>query len=250
MRPKIIAGNWKMNLSEKEALALANGLREKLPAILKDKRALVFPSTVHLASVAKVLEGSGIDVGAQNIYPASLTAMTGETSPDHLKEFGIKFALVGHSERRQFLGETNSFCNQKVRYLAENDFTVIYCVGETLSEREAGRTFEVLGAQIREGLGNISSGLFSKIWVAYEPVWAIGTGKVATPAQAQEAHSFLRKEIAALFQSGADVAASLPILYGGSVKPDNVKELLSQPDIDGGLVGGASQKLESYLGLF
>ncbi|EQA36940.1 triose-phosphate isomerase [Leptospira inadai serovar Lyme str. 10] len=250
MRPKIIAGNWKMNLSQKEALALAIGLKEKLPSIQKDKKAIVFPSTIHLASVAKILEGSPIGVGAQNIYPSSLTAMTGETSPDHLKELGLKFALVGHSERRQFLGETNFFCNQKVAYLASHEFTVIYCVGETLAEREAGKTLEILGTQVREGLGNIPSDLFSRIWVAYEPVWAIGTGKVATPTQAQEAHSFLRKEIAGLFQNGTEIAASLPILYGGSVKPDNVQELLSQPDIDGGLVGGASQKLESFLGLF
>ncbi len=250
MRPKIIAGNWKMNLSEKEALHLAAGLKEKLPSKLGNKKAIVFPSAIHLASVARILEGSGVHVGAQNVYPAPLTAMTGENGPDQLSELGLHFALVGHSERRQFLKETDSFCNQKIAYLAARDFTTIYCVGETLEEREAGRTFEVLGRQIREGLASIHSDLFPRIWVAYEPVWAIGTGKVASPAQAQEAHAFLRKEIAGLFQDGKTISDAIPILYGGSVKADNVKELLSQPDIDGGLVGGASQKLESFLALF
>lgn len=250
MRPKIIAGNWKMNLSEKEALQLAQGLKEKLPSKLGTKKAVVFPSAIHLAGVARILEGSGIQVGAQNVYPAPLTAMTGENGPDQLSELGLKFALVGHSERRQFLNETSEFCNRKVAYLAERNFTAVYCVGETLAERESGKTFEVLGKQIREGLASIHSDLFPRIWVAYEPVWAIGTGKVATPAQAQEAHAFIRKEIGELFQGGKAVADLLPILYGGSVKGDNVKELLSQPDIDGGLVGGASQKLESFLALF
>ncbi|TGK00804.1 triose-phosphate isomerase [Leptospira semungkisensis] len=250
MRPKIIAGNWKMNLSEKEALALATGLKEKLPSRLGDKKAVVFPSSIHLASVARILENSPVSVGAQNIYPSPLTAMTGETGPDQLSELGIGFALVGHSERRQFLKETSVFCNQKISYLAKNGFTAIYCVGETLEEREAGKTFEVLSKQIQEGLGSIPSDIFPRIWVAYEPVWAIGTGKVASPAQAQEAHAFIRKEISGLFQNGKSIADTTPILYGGSVKADNVKELLGQPDIDGGLVGGASQKLDSFLALF
>ncbi|MFB5649876.1 triose-phosphate isomerase [Leptospira wolffii] len=250
MRPKIIAGNWKMNLSEKEALQLAQGLKEKLPSKLGSKKAVVFPSAIHLASVARILEGSGVQVGAQNVYPAPLTAMTGENGPDQLAELGLGFALVGHSERRQFLGETNEFCNRKIAYLVQRNFTAVYCVGETLEERESGKTFEVLGRQIRDGLASISSDQFPRIWVAYEPVWAIGTGKVATPAQAQEAHAFIRKEIAGLFQGGKAVADVLPILYGGSVKADNVKELLSQADIDGGLVGGASQKLDSFLALF
>ncbi|TGK03552.1 triose-phosphate isomerase [Leptospira selangorensis] len=250
MRPKIIAGNWKMNLSEKEAIALASGLKEKSSSLPDNKKAVVFPSSIHLASVARILENSKVSVGAQNIYPAPLTAMTGETGPDQLSELGIKFALVGHSERRQFLGETSSFCNQKISYLAKHGFTAVYCVGETLAERESGNTFEVLKKQIQEGLGSIESDQFPRIWVAYEPVWAIGTGKVATPAQAQEAHAFIRKEISGLFQNGKTISDVMPILYGGSVKADNVKELLSQADIDGGLVGGASQKLESFLALF
>ncbi|PJZ70208.1 triose-phosphate isomerase [Leptospira perolatii] len=250
MRPKIIAGNWKMNLSEKEAIELAKGIRDQIPGIAKGKQAVIFPSSIHLAAVSRILEGSGVQVGAQNIYPSGLTAMTGETSPDQLSELGISHALVGHSERRQFLAESSDFCNRKISFLVQNGFTAVYCVGETLSEREAGKTFEILGSQIKEGLKSIHSHHFSRIWVAYEPVWAIGTGKVATPKQAQEAHAFIRKEIAGLFQNGIEIANSTPILYGGSVKPDNIKELLSEPDIDGGLVGGASQKIGSYAGLF
>ncbi|TGK30878.1 triose-phosphate isomerase [Leptospira gomenensis] len=250
MRKTVIAGNWKMNLSEKEAVSLAQSIKEKIPPKSKDRVALVFPSMIHLASVAKLLEGSGVLVGAQNCYPSGLAAFTGETSPEQLKEIGVGVVMIGHSERRQFLGESNSFCNEKVRFLLKEGFTALYCVGETLSERESGKTFAVIGAQIREGLQGIESNSFSKLILAYEPVWAIGTGKVATPAQAQEVHAFIRKEVAGLFLGAAEVAQSISILYGGSVKPDNIQALLKEADIDGGLVGGASQKIDSYAGLF
>ncbi|MBW0434188.1 triose-phosphate isomerase [Leptospira yasudae] len=250
MRKTVIAGNWKMNLSEKEAISLAQSIKEKIPSVAKDRIPMVFPSTLHLASVARILEGSGVIVGAQNAYHSGLAAFTGETSPDQLREIGVKVVMIGHSERRQFLGESSSFCNEKIRFLLKNGFTALYCVGETLAEREAGKTFEVIGAQIREGLKGIESNAFSNLILAYEPVWAIGTGKVATPAQAQEVHAFIRKEVAGLFVGAADVAESLSILYGGSVKPDNIKDLLKEKDIDGGLVGGASQKIDSYAGLF
>ncbi|PJZ58207.1 triose-phosphate isomerase [Leptospira barantonii] len=250
MRKTVIAGNWKMNLSEKEAVSLAQSIKDKIPSVAKERISMVFPSTLHLASVAKLLEGTGVIVGAQNCYHSGLAAFTGETSPDQLKEIGVKVVMIGHSERRQFLGESSSFCNEKVRFLLKNGFTALYCVGETLAERESGRTFEVIGSQIREGLKGIESNSFSNLILAYEPVWAIGTGKVATPAQAQEVHAFIRKEVAGLFVGASTVAESLSILYGGSVKPDNIKDLLKEKDIDGGLVGGASQKIDSYAGLF
>ncbi|XDD51584.1 triose-phosphate isomerase [Leptospira sp. WS92.C1] len=250
MRKTVIAGNWKMNLSEKEAISLAQSIKEKIPSISKDRVSMIFPSTLHLASVARILEGTGIIVGAQNCYPSGLAAFTGETSPDQLREIGVQVVLIGHSERRQFMGESSSFCNEKVQFLLKNGFTALYCVGETLSERESGKTFEVISSQIREGLKRIESNSFSNLILAYEPVWAIGTGKVATPAQAQEVHAFIRKEIAGLFVGASGVAESLSILYGGSVKPDNIQDLLKQKDIDGGLVGGASQKIDLYAGLF
>ncbi len=250
MRKTVIAGNWKMNLSEKEALSLAHSIKEKIPAISKGRISMIFPSTLHLAGVAKILQGTEILVGAQNVYPSGLAAFTGETSPEQLKELGVKVVMIGHSERRQFLGETNSFCNEKIHFLLKNDFIVLYCVGETLMERESGKTFEVISSQIREGLKGIHSHSFSNLILAYEPVWAIGTGKVATPAQAQEVHSFIRKEIAGLFLGAKEIAESISILYGGSVKPDNIQTLLKEKDLDGGLVGGASQKIDTYAGLF
>ncbi|PKA02583.1 triose-phosphate isomerase [Leptospira ellisii] len=231
-------------------MSLAQSIKERIPSKSKDKVALVFPSTIHLASVAGVLAGSGVSVGAQNCYPSGLAAFTGETSPEQLRELGIDVVMIGHSERRQFLTESNSFCNEKIRFLLKEGFTALYCVGETLAERESGKTFEVIGSQIREGLQGIESNSFSRLILAYEPVWAIGTGKVATPAQAQEVHAFIRKEVAGLFLGAAEVAQSISILYGGSVKPDNIQALLKETDIDGGLVGGASQKIDSYAGLF
>lgn len=250
MRKTIIAGNWKMNLSFKEAISLAHSIREKIPSISKDKVSMVFPSTLHLENVSKILEGSGVIVGAQNCYHSGLAAFTGETSPDQLKEIGVKVVMVGHSERRQFLGESNFLCNDKIRFLLKNEFTALYCIGETLSERESGKTLEVLSSQIKEGLKEIDSVFFSNLILAYEPVWAIGTGKVATPSQAQEVHSFIRKEISGLFVGASSISESISILYGGSVKPDNIQDLLKEKDIDGGLVGGASQKISSFAGLF
>ncbi|WCL48297.1 triose-phosphate isomerase [Leptospira sp. GIMC2001] len=249
MRPTILAGNWKMNLSLSEATELARGIRDGYKSDSK-KEAWVFPSHLHIPGVSEILSGTNVKVGLQNIYPSALTAMTGEISPDQGEDFGIKLALVGHSERRQFLGETNAVCREKVHFLLTKGWTVVYCIGEKIEEREAGKTFDILSSQIKEGLKDISSDLMTKLVLAYEPVWAIGTGKTATPEIAQEAHAFIRKEISQLFVGGDKIADAMPILYGGSVKPDNVKSLLDQKDIDGGLVGGASQKVSSYLGLF
>lgn len=239
-----------MNLGRAQAIELATSIKNKLTKLDENVESYVFPSTIHLETVSEILKGSPIRVGCQNIYPSHLAAFTGETSIDQLKDMGIDLVMVGHSERRQFMNESNAFLREKNQFALENGLSVIYCVGETLEERESGSAKEVISRQIREGLQGISSSLFSNLQIAYEPVWAIGTGKVATPELAQEMHQAIRNEIAGLFQSGEEIAEKMPILYGGSVKPDNVKSLLSQKDIDGGLVGGASQKAETFLALF
>ncbi|MBE7411276.1 MAG: triose-phosphate isomerase [Leptospiraceae bacterium] len=248
MRTKIIAGNWKMNLNRKEVETLSKGIKEGFSVKKYFERAIVFPSSIHIPKVTETLSGSGVEVGVQNIYPSNLSAFTGEISTDQIKDFGIKYALIGHSERRQFLKESNEFLNMKLLFCLKEGITPIYCIGETLEERESGKTFEILKSQIVEGLKNISPSDSVKLILAYEPVWAIGTGKVASPEQAEEAHDYIRKQISEIF--GQSQADSISILYGGSVKPDNVKALLEKPNIDGGLVGGASQKVDSFLGLF
>lgn len=247
MRKKIIAGNWKMNLTLAEAITITKGLVSASDTSTHE--VMVFPSALHLGSVASLAKGSKLIVGAQNAYQSGLTAMTGEISPTQLAELGITTVLVGHSERRQFLGETSEFDNAKITYFLKAGLRVVYCVGETWAEREKGNTFTVLEDQIKKGLKDITSDLFANLVIAYEPVWAIGTGKVATPVEAEEAHAFIRKEIGNLFVGAGAIAEKIQILYGGSVKPDNIKDLLTKPNIDGGLVGGASQKLDSFLGL-
>jgi triosephosphate isomerase (TIM) len=247
MRKKIIAGNWKMNLDKKSVDSLVDGILKGLPNITSSYTILVYPSTVHLNYVTEAFKGTNVLVGCQNIYPSKLAAFTGETSCDQLKDLGIEYVLIGHSERRQFLGETDSFLNQKVHHAISEKMLPMLCVGETLQEREANQTFTVVKRQIIEGLKNISKEDILKVSIAYEPVWAIGTGKVATPEQAEEVHAFLRKELSELYSE--TISSQISVLYGGSVKPDNIKSLMDKPNIDGGLVGGASQKSDSFLGL-
>ncbi|MDX1958040.1 MAG: triose-phosphate isomerase [Leptospiraceae bacterium] len=247
MRKKIIAGNWKMNLNAINVAQLAEGILSGLPNVKSTHEMVVFPSSLHLHMIVELFRGTGIKVGAQNIYPSKLAAFTGEICTEQLKDFGIQYALIGHSERRQFLGETDEFLNQKVLHVLETGLIPMLCVGETLGERESGKTFEVVKRQITKGLANVSKENAEILTIAYEPVWAIGTGKVATPEQAEEVHALIRNELNSIFGS---VSNDIPVLYGGSVKPDNIKSLLEKPNIDGGLVGGASQKPESYLGLF
>ncbi|MBP7284551.1 MAG: triose-phosphate isomerase [Leptospiraceae bacterium] len=247
MRKKIMSGNWKMNLNLSQATELAEEIKKGLDSKKTSLELLVFPSALHLQKVTEILKGTSVLVGAQNIYPSGLAAYTGETSTDQLKDLGISHALVGHSERRQFLGETDAFLNQKILFLLKASFIPVFCIGETLQEREANKTFEVVKRQVTEGFKGVSADDAKKIIIAYEPVWAIGTGKVATPEQAEEVHAYIRKELSSLYNS--DISESISILYGGSVKPDNVKSLMEKPNIDGGLVGGASQKWDSYLAL-
>ena len=249
MRETIIAGNWKMNLGLNQVKELAEGLKDGITKVLAENtKALVFPSDLHIPAVVEILKDSPISVGIQNIYPSELAAFTGESCIAQIQDFGLQHVLLGHSERRQFLGEDNSFLNKKLHFALEKGCIPVFCVGETLEEREAGNTDAVIQKQIKEGFAGLDAAQLSTTILAYEPVWAIGTGKVATPEQAQEVHKMARNLLQEMH--GESLAEKMPILYGGSVKPGNVKALLGQADIDGALVGGASQKSESFLALF
>ena len=243
MRRKYVAGNWKMNLTLSEAKGLVDGLLAGLPANCPIDLA-VFPPFVYVHPLLPALKGK-MEIGAQNCYFEASGAFTGEVSPVMLKDVGCHSVIIGHSERRHILGETNAMLKKKVMATLKVGLKVIYCVGEKLDEREAGKTEAVLHGQIYEVLGPDVS--LEKVTIAYEPVWAIGTGKTATPAQAQEAHAYVRKEIGKLYSPA--VAAGLRIQYGGSVKASNAQELMAQADVDGALVGGASLKADEFLGI-
>ncbi|QVL34427.1 triose-phosphate isomerase [Telmatocola sphagniphila] len=245
-RAKLIVGNWKMYTNAKSSVELAQAVAEGL----KDNTQVmvgVCPPFPWLTKVSEAIKGSKLEVGAQNFYPAKEGAFTGEVSPGMLKEAGCTFSIVGHSERRHTLLEPDLLLNRKVKAGIAAGLGIIFCVGELLSEREAGHTEAVLEFQIAAGLAGLTAEQLKLVTIAYEPVWAIGTGKVATPQQAQEVHAFIRKFIAKQF--GETVAQSLLIQYGGSVKPDNAAEILKQPDVDGALVGGASLKTDSFLAI-
>jgi triosephosphate isomerase len=244
MRRKYVAGNWKMNLNVAKAKALVEGIKAKVSGDAVVDLA-VFPPFTMLPAVAEAVKGSTIKLGAQNCCFEPEGAFTGEVAPAMLLDVGCEWVLIGHSERRHILGETNAMLKKKVIAALKAGLKVIYCVGEKLDEREAGRTEAVLYQQIHEVLGPDVS--LANVVIAYEPVWAIGTGKTATPAQAQEAHAYIRQEIGKLYNSQA--AQDLRIQYGGSVKASNAKELMSQPDVDGALVGGASLKADEFVGI-
>ncbi len=237
MRKPFIAGNWKLQKTVGEALDLAGALKQEAAGI-DDIDIVIAPVYTSLTKVADLLVGSNISVAGQNCYPAASGAFTGEVSPALLKDAGCRYCIVGHSERRQLFGETDDFINQKVKALLDANLGVIFCIGETLEERESDQMFEVLTTQVREGLKGISAEAMTHLVVAYEPVWAIGTGKTASDQQAEEAHAFIRGLLQGLYDES--VAEATRIVYGGSVKPDNVDGLMAQQDIDGSLVGGAS----------
>jgi triosephosphate isomerase (TIM) len=243
MRKPVIAGNWKLYKTTGDAVALVTGL---IPMVKETKRVeiVVAPVFTALTSVNNAIAGSNIMLSAQNCFWQEEGAFTGEVSPKLLIDAGCSHVIIGHSERRQFFGETDQTVNKKIKAALTAGLTVIFCIGETLAEREADRTLEVLKTQISGGLAGLSKDQLGKVIIAYEPVWAIGTGKTATDDQAQEAHEFIRKEIAGLYTK--TTANKVRILYGGSVKPENIKGLMSQPDVDGALVGGASLKAESF----
>lgn len=244
MRKKIVAGNWKMNLDYAEGLALfseiVNMVRDEKKG---DQLAIICAPYIHLNSLAK-LGGTTVSIGAQDCHQQESGAYTGETSAKMIKSVGCEYVIIGHSERRQYFAESDELLAQKTNIALQNQLTPIFCIGETLDERNNGSYFDVLRSQLVNGVFGLSAQDFSKIVLAYEPVWAIGTGLTATSAQAQEVHAFIRKEIAALY--GNDVAEATTILYGGSCNPKNAAELFAQADIDGGLIGGASLKSRDF----
>jgi len=244
MRKKIIAGNWKMNKTVAEALTLVDGIKAEL-AGCKEVEVVVCPPFTALKSVSDVLADTQIKLGCQNMSDQDNGAYTGEISHAMLRELYVKYVILGHSERRSYYGETDKIVNRKVKKALANSLRPIVCVGETLEQREAGQTEKVVEEQVRGSLADITAQQLEDVVVAYEPVWAIGTGKTATTEQAQEVHKFIRGIVADMV--GEKAAKGLRIQYGGSMKPSNAKELLSQPDIDGGLIGGAALEARSFI---
>ncbi len=250
MRRPFIAGNWKMHLDRGGAVALATGIARKVADFSGDTAncdIAICPPSIYLDAVAGAIAGSAVGLGGQNMYHAAQGAFTGETSPAMLLNVGCKYVILGHSERRAIFGESNTEINKKVHAAIAAGLTPIVCVGEQLDERESGRTLDVVREQFEGSLAGVSPEQMATTVVAYEPVWAIGTGKVATPEQAEAVHADLRKMIETRYN--AEVASKVRILYGGSVKPDNATSLLSQPNIDGALVGGASLKVDDFIGI-
>ena len=239
---KFIAGNWKMNLTKEQATSLSKRLKEQ--EVSEELKLAVYVPAIHIPLCRQHL-GDVYYVGAQNCYTEQNGAYTGEISPAMVKSYGCKSILLGHSERRQLFGENNSLLKNKVNACLAEDMHVLFCVGESLQERESGKAEDVVVQQLKESLFHLTEEEFSKLSIAYEPVWAIGTGKAATASQAQEMHQFIRQEITK--QYSAETANSTSIVYGGSVKPNNAAEFFSQPDIDGGLIGGSSLKGDDFL---
>jgi triosephosphate isomerase len=249
MNPKrrpILAGNWKMNMTATQARELASKL---IPLVsgAKDRDIALGPPFTSISAVADAIKGTNIGLAAQNLHWEDRGAFTGEISADMLLDSGCKYVIIGHSERRQYFGETDETVNKKVNQALKKGLLPILCVGETLAEREAGRLNDIISRQVTVGLKDISAEDMKKVVIAYEPVWAIGTGKTATPEQANEVHALIREKVMALYS--AEIAEGLRIQYGGSVTPENVSQLMAKPDIDGALVGGASLKPESFAAL-
>ena len=244
MRKKIVAGNWKMNMDYSEGLSLfseiVNMVRDEKKG---DQQAIICAPYIHLNSLAK-LGGTTVHIGAQNCHQTESGAYTGEISAKMVKSVGCSYVIIGHSERRQYFAENDLLLAEKTKAALAHDLIPIFCIGETLDERNNGDYFEVIKSQLTNGIFDLPAADFAKVVIAYEPVWAIGTGLTASSDQAQEVHAFIRAEIAAKF--GAEVAEGISILYGGSCNPKNAAELFAQPDIDGGLIGGASLKSRDF----
>lgn len=243
-RRKLVAGNWKMNTTRAEAVALAKAVAAGVGAAPTCDVA-VCPPFVWLTAVADALAGSAVGLGAQDVHSETKGAFTGEISPGMLTEAGCKYVVIGHSERRHVLGESDAAINHKVHTALEAGLHVILCMGETLAERDRSLQERVFQRQVFAALAGLTDEQFARLVIAYEPVWAIGTGRTATPAQAQEAHAFVRGKLASFY--GEKIASGLPIVYGGSVTPETAAGLFAQPDVDGGLVGGASLKADAFL---
>ena len=243
MRKFLIAGNWKMNNTVQESVNFSKELTSNI-AKKDNVEVVIAPTFTALFSVGEQLKESCIKLGSQNIFWEKSGAFTGEISADMLKSCSVEYTIIGHSERRQYFGETNETVNKRIVTAVENSFIPIFCIGESLEERESGKEKMIVKSQLVEGLKEIAKEKLTDLVVAYEPVWAIGTGKTATPEQAQEMHKFIRETVAGIFDT--EFADKLIIQYGGSLKPANAQELLSQPDIDGGLIGGAALQVDSF----
>jgi triosephosphate isomerase (TIM) len=246
MRKKIVAGNWKMNKNAEETEDLINELIQKLPTDT-EAEVIIAPTFVNLSSAVDHTEFTNIQVAAQNMHQAEGGAFTGEISADMLKSIGVNTVILGHSERRAYFHESDSLIANKVETALKHNMTVIFCFGEELKDRTTNSHFNIVEGQLRDGLFNLPESAWANIILAYEPVWAIGTGETASPEQAQEMHEFIRETI--LKQYGSNIAEDVSILYGGSVKPDNAKEIFSKPDVDGGLIGGAALKADDFVAI-
>ena len=248
MRAKIVAGNWKMNNDKKESKQLIKELKKSLKKEeLKNTRVIVAPTFVNLSSSIKTAKDSKIEVVAQNMHQAKNGAYTGEISADMLKSIGIETVILGHSERRTYFGETDEILAEKVNAVLENDLETIFCFGELLEDRKSKNHFSVVESQIANALFHLEADAWKNIILAYEPVWAIGTGETASAEQAQEMHAFIRSIVEKKYNK--EVADEVSILYGGSVKPANAVEIFSKPDVDGGLIGGAALNVEDFTGI-
>ncbi len=247
MRKIVVAGNWKMNKNLNETASLISEIKKALSENKVNADVIICPPFISLETASSLVKGTSIKLGAQNMYFEDSGAFTGEISADMLKSVGCEYVILGHSERRTIFGETDETINKKLKKALQAGLKPIFCIGETLEEREGGITNSIVERQVKNGLAGISEADLGNIIIAYEPVWAIGTGKVASKEQAQEVHAFIRNLIKSLYSVQA--AEKIIIQYGGSVKPDNAKELLSQPDIDGSLVGGACLKADSFMAI-
>ena len=248
MRKNIVAGNWKMNNNLSESKKLVKGIKKAIKKKkLKNTRVIVSPTYVNLQAVVKRAKKSKIEVAAQNMHQANNGAFTGEISADMLNSIGVKTVILGHSERREYFGETDQLLVEKVDQALKNNLEVIFCFGEKLEERKSEKHFEVVESQLKNALFHLDAKAWENIILAYEPVWAIGTGETASPDQAQEMHAFIRDLISKKYN--AETANDVSILYGGSVKPTNAVEIFSKEDVDGGLIGGASLKTEDFVAL-
>lgn len=247
MRKNIVAGNWKMNTTLAEGVGLAKDVNEALKNFKANCDVIIAVPFTHLASVNAVIDSNKLGLGAENCADHKSGAYTGEVSAAMVASTGATYVILGHSERRQYYGETSEILKEKVALALDNNLTPIFCIGEVLAERENGTYLDVVKKQIEDALFNLSAEDFSKLILAYEPVWAIGTGKTATDDQAEEMHAFIRNVIAKKY--GSEVAENTSILYGGSCKPTNAPQLFAKPNVDGGLIGGASLDAESFMGI-
>lgn len=246
MRKKIVAGNWKMHKNAAQTAELLSELIAKVPSNTT-AQVIVAPTFVNLAAAVNQLKGTNISVAAQNVHQTESGAFTGEISADMLAGVGVNTVILGHSERRAIFNETDALIADKVNTALKHDMTVIFCFGEELKDRQSSNHFNIVENQLKDGLFQIDAKSWDKVVLAYEPVWAIGTGETASPEQAQEMHEFIRETVLKAF--GKEIAENVSILYGGSVKPDNAKEIFSKPDVDGGLIGGAALKADDFVAI-